>query len=350
MASFGFSSSGSGSGSGSAPKPGYIPGTIPGSQGATSTYAPPSLGFSPSSPTPIGSTYQDFSNIFKPPPGLDPGKIAADIQALLKQRMPGPITAPTIPNRQVNIPGGTYEGLTKGIYESQFAPVQRELQRQQGLADTALQGNLAGAGLAESGAGVAQVSQQDREFQQRTEDASRDISAAATAAGYNAQIAIETTNAQLAQERNLAQAGFQYAAQAENARNILQGNTMAAQGYLAALGINVDQAAKYRDSFLSYLGMKEQSRLAGDTTRLTAATTVFNGALQAASLNFTNDTNKARLALDAKTADQNFYMALHNVGDVAVTGLRPSESYGLSSPRLAGTSPARSDMFRGIGF
>lgn len=245
-----------------------------------------SAGTSPTStltPTPsptIGDSYKQFSSIFGPPQSIDPNKIAADIQRLINQHIAPTITAPTVTPAQIQLPGGTYDQYRKDLYNKDFLPVSQEVQRQRTQADTALSGQLAQAGLSDSGAGVGQREMQAEHYDTFLQQQAANMSAAAGATAAQAEIGVLSANAQLTQQARLANAGFDLTAQTENARNILQGNTMAAQGYLAALGISGQQAAAYRDSFLRYLGGEEQAAAQKDQFRLGAQSTYLNFTLQ----------------------------------------------------------------------
>lgn len=208
--------------------------------------------------------YQNGMPVIPPPPGgyIDPAAELAKLQAMLPP--PPTIVAPQVQAAQIQVPGGSYEAYQQALYESQFAPVERELSRQMANADQQVSAMMAQAGLADSGTGVGQRMDTMREYDQRIEDASRDISAAATASTEAARFNILTANAQLQQQASLANAGFDYQAQVANAQNILNGNTALAQGYLTALGISSQQATDWSKAYLSYFSEAERNKILKD--------------------------------------------------------------------------------------
>lgn len=246
--------------------------------------APQPVPYTPQGAPSPATIYSQYQGIFGPPQALNPMNVAHDIQSLFSQAQNAKITAPIATAPTVNIPGGGYDQLQESIYNAQFAPVERALEKQSARANRALAGNLAQAGLADSGAGVAQRSALARDYDQRITDAAYDISNAASAQRWNAQIAVEQQNANMALQTNLANAGFSLAAQQFNAQQLVRGNEQAAQGYLAALGINAEQAASYRSGFMQFLGIQNESALAKDKLGLDAASMLFNQKLQSASL------------------------------------------------------------------
>lgn len=289
-----------------------------GVQGGSTTSPTSTLTPTPS-PT-IGDSYRQFSSIFGPPKSIDPNKIAADIQRLINQQARPTITAPTVSPAEIQLPGGTYDQYRKDLYNKDFLPVSQEVQRQRTQADTALSGQLAQAGLSDSGAGVGQREMQAEHYDTFLQQQAANMSAAAGATAAQAEIGVLSANAQLTQQARLANAGFDLTAQTENARNILQGNTMAAQGYLAALGISGQQAAAYRDSFLRYLGGEEQVAASKDQFRLGAQSTYLNFLMQQRKLDVDqyqiesqNNTNAVRNALDSKQIDNQFKTAMEQI-------------------------------------
>lgn len=227
------------------------------------------------------------------PNAINPDQVLAKLQGLLPQ--PAPITAPTVTPATVALPLGasTYSQLAEAIYNSQATPVIRELGRQGDIAGEQLVGQLAQAGLADSGTGVGQRADLLRETQQRQEDVSRDVSAAATAQAINANLAVNQQNAQLEQQAKLANAGFNYESQVQNAANLLTRNQALSEGYLNAVGISGQQAAMWSQAYMQRLSEAERNRLLKDE-RLQQ----FHGEW----LNYL--INKEKIAEDRRQADQ----------------------------------------------
>jgi hypothetical protein len=140
---------------------------------------------------------------------------------------PPSVTAPSVSAAQ----GGftDFDALQQAIYHSEFDPVQRELQRQQGLAGEQLRARLSQAGLAESGTGVGQEVRQDEEFYRQITAAASDAANKSAVQRYGMEYTQSMDNAKLRQEANLANAGFSLQAQVENAKNLLTANVTTAQ-------------------------------------------------------------------------------------------------------------------------
>ena len=295
--------------------------------------APPELGPAPvASPgTTIGTAYGDFSRIFGPMTPIDPMRVARDIQGLFSQQ-PQNISAPTIVPAKVNFSEGA--ALQNAIYESQFRPVQRELQRQADLTDRAAAGQTAQSGLEDSMAGIAYRQRLARESGQRIEDASRDISASATATRIQTELSVAVRNAEFQQQARLAEAGFNIEGQKIAASNLLAGNGAAAEGYIRALGINADQANAYRAAFLGYLSEREKVDIARDTAAFDRYATLFNLMLQ-----------QKKIDSDAKLAMNEFRLKRDQLDlERERTALAEAESqrnFGLEQEKL--------DVTKGLG-
>jgi hypothetical protein len=188
--------------------------------------------------------------------------------------VPAPIQAAT-----VAIPGGTYEGLQSSFYNSAFAPVDRQLSIQQARDEQGLQGQLAAAGLADSGAGVGAQQRVAADYAERRMSASQQAADQAAQARYQAEIAVSSQNAAYAQQAgiqnaqnalqlNLANAGFSLDAQKANAANVLAGNIADAQAYLQTAGINAQQATAWRDDFIKLYGIQGNLALQSNAQNL----------------------------------------------------------------------------------
>lgn len=269
---------------------------------------------------PTTSYYDKFKGIFAPPKALDPMSVAADIKSLFGSTARS-VTAPRATAATVALPSGTGDRLRDALFAAQFNPVRDALAYQGQVQDKALAGQLAQAGLADSGAGVGQRAMLADEMGRRTEAAARDISASATAMGLQADLTIASQNASMQQQVNLANAGFNMAAQQFNAQQLLQGNTAAAQGYLAALGLNASQANAFRDSFLKYLGFEQSNDLGKSQLAQSAATALMNYQLQQRALDLqqyglvdAHNQEAARLALKEKEMNSGFLGSVGGMG------------------------------------
>lgn len=224
---------------------------------STTTYGSTASGTAGNIPPPVIPAFPGGQQAF-----VNPADALQQLQALLPP--PPMVQAPVVQASQIQVPGGSYDAYRDSLYQSQFAPVQRELSRQAGIADENAAGMLAQAGLADSGTGVGQRLDVAREYDQRIGDASSDISAAATASTEAARFNILTANAQLEQQANLANAGFDYQSQVANATNLLTNNNALASGYLQALGISGQQASAWTNSYLNYFSEAERNKIMKD--------------------------------------------------------------------------------------
>lgn len=290
----------------------------------------------PLTPTPTvdPSAYaQQFKSIFGAPQYIDPMTTASQIQsitqnALARQKPVPAITAPVVTPAQIQLPGGlSYEQYAKDLFNKEFLPVQQEIGRQSAQADKALSGQLAQAGLADSGSGVAQRELRAENFDTYLQNAAMDMSAAAGSTAAQAEFGVLSANAQLAQQASLANAGFNLTAQTATAQNILTQNAAiqsssqgAVQGYLAALGINAQQAQSYRDSFVRFIGQEESREGAKDAFRLNAQSTYLNFVMQQRALDQRhmeaeqqNNISAVRNALDSEQIDNQFNIAMAQI-------------------------------------
>lgn len=140
---------------------------------------------------------------------------------------PPTIVAPKVSAEQ----GGfkDFNELQQAIYRSEFDPVQRELTRQQGLADEQLKAQLAKAGLSTSGTGTGQLVRQDQEFYRQMAAAASDASQKAAVTRYGMEYTQSMENAKLRQEANFKNAEMDFGAQVQNATNILTARSITAQ-------------------------------------------------------------------------------------------------------------------------
>lgn len=174
------------------------------------------------------------------------------------------IQAPTVgPAARVEIPGGSREAYQNSLFNAQFNPIARQFDRNAAMQRRELAGNVAGAGLQGSGAGIGLIQQQAQQQSEDRAGLASDAANRATAASFGFEQQAALSNAERAQQSNLAQAGFDMQAQAQNAANVLQGNLANASNYLATIGMNVQQAQQARDSFMNLLGLRME-----DTARL----------------------------------------------------------------------------------
>jgi hypothetical protein len=176
------------------------------------------------------------------------------------------VTAPTATAAQ----GGftDFQKLQDALYRSEFDPIQRELTRQADLEDSRLNAQLAQAGLADSGTGLAQRGRQREEYNRQIAQAASDAAQRATAQRYGMEYTQSMENAKLRQQTSLANAGFNMDAQLNNARNLLTANLTRAQlGHEAAIaqaemqlrtmGLNLQQEQIARQQFLQLLNLQE---------------------------------------------------------------------------------------------
>jgi hypothetical protein len=248
---------------------------------------PPTIGTAaPGGTTSFADALKRYEGAFGPAPSVDTSKVDSFLRAAAA---PPTVTAPTVPAASIDIPRGSYAGLERSMYESQFRPVERELTRQRGIADTQLNAALAAAGLSESGTGIGQRAAQAGEFDRRSSAAAEDAANRAATARYQAEIGIATRNAELQQQTNLLRANLDVQAQTQNAANVLKGNVAAAEVYMQALGLNAQLVSQYRSNFLQMFTAEEQSTLARDRMALEASAQAFNQYLQLESLALNRD-------------------------------------------------------------
>lgn len=305
-----------------------------------------------------GYFQQQGTGGYDQPPGTynpDPSATADNLSAMHFGQMPTNVQAPWIPDRgaagmpsagQVDMSGMNasatmagappmihaphvnaeqggfqdFNALENSMYHSQFDPAQRELGRQQGLADQQLAAQLAQAGISESGAGVAQRSAQSDEYYRRMSAAAEDAATKASTQRYGMEYTQSMENAKMRQEANLANAGFDLQAQTENAKNLLtvnitnaqlgtqasiasaanrtqaavaqaQMNTQAsiagaqigaqrdianANNYLQTMGLNFQQADAAQKNFLGLMGLQEQDLQRMDDYQLNVTGLLYN--------------------------------------------------------------------------
>lgn len=189
--------------------------------------------------------------------GLGFGRAPEKVQA------PAPITtntvaAPTAQAARVAMPAGSRQGMERSIFASSFNPQAREFDRQAALQRRQLQGNVAGAGLGGSAAGIGLMQQQARDQSEQRAGLAADAGNRAAAASYQFEQQATLADAERQQATNLANAGFDAQAQQINAANALQGNLATAENYLKTVGLNMQQAQQARDSFLNMLGLRNE--------------------------------------------------------------------------------------------
>lgn len=181
--------------------------------------APPTL--APTAPAQAGQV--DWSHV----PTASGGTASGASASAASVAPPPSVVAPQVKAEQ----GGfaDFQALQDALYHSNFDPQQRELQRQQGLADQQLNATLAQRGLAESGTGVGQLVRQDQEFMRQMTAAASDSAQRAAVQRYGMEYTQSMDNAKMRQEANLANAGFTLTASVENAKNLLTANITTAQ-------------------------------------------------------------------------------------------------------------------------
>ena len=217
------------------------------------------------------------------------------------------ITAPHVTAEQ----GGfqNFDQLQNALYHSQFDPTQRELTRQQGLADQRMAAQLAQAGIAESGTGVAQRAFQSGEYDRQITAASQDAATKAATQRYGMEYTQSMENAKMRQEANFQNANMDLTAQTENARNILTANVTSAQlrtqaaiaqgqmetqaniagaqiqsqrdianadNYLKAMGLNMQSAQNARQDWMSMMQLQETDMARMDAYNLSLTELGFN--------------------------------------------------------------------------
>lgn len=221
------------------------------------------------------------------------------------------ITAPTVAPVTVAFPEGGYDQLRASLYESQMAPVRRELTRREAQERSQLNAQLAQTGLADSGVGVGQNQKLSREVGEQMGAASDRISESATARALEAQLAVATQQANIDIQRNLANANMDFAAQQVNARNILERGAFEANAYLTALGMDAARADNVRAQFLSFLDTQTKAALGQSEIARAALADIFGAVLQSEAaglrtqeLQETIRANKAREGLERSSLDQ----------------------------------------------
>lgn len=178
------------------------------------------------------------------------------------QNVPG-INAATMQAAEANIAPGGFDNYQQALYRSMVNPMQRTLTQQGAEDDRALQAELAQSGLASSGAGLGQLSQQRRQRSEQLRSASLEAADRATQQRFGAEYQQAQFNAQQQQAARLANAGFNMDAQKQNAANIIQGNIAQSENYLKTMGLNQQAAQAMREDFLQMVGLtqKELERL-----------------------------------------------------------------------------------------
>lgn len=194
------------------------------------------------------------------------------------------INAPTAQAAQMNIQGGDFGRFEDSLFRSQFDPVAREINRQGATDDRQLQAQLAQSGLASSGSGVGQIQAQTRERAQTIQNAATDAAQRAAAQRYGYQFSQEENNANLRQQTNLANAGFDMTAQQANADNILRGDTARSDTYLKTMGLNQQAAQAMRGDFLKVMDLAEADLQRMDNFQLQTLGVLLNNWLQQAGL------------------------------------------------------------------
>ena len=224
---------------------------------------------------------------------------------------PGMITAPRVTAEQ----GGfqDFDALERSIYKSNFDPVNRELERQRGMADERLAAQLAQAGIAESGTGVGQRAELSDEYYRKQIAASEDAASRAAQQRYGMEYEQSMKNAEMRQQANLANAGFDMQAQVTNAQNLLttnvtnaqiaaqlgtaqaqmdtqasiagaelsqQRDVAQAQMYLSTMGLNFQQAQAAQRNYLDLLGLQQQDLARMDQHELDVLSLWYNTCLK----------------------------------------------------------------------
>ncbi len=190
---------------------------------------------------------------------------------------------------RVEMPYGSGQQFERAAFRSQFAPVSREFDRQAAEQRGQLQAGVAGAGLGSSAAGIGLMQKQaadqtatrtalaseaaDRAalqrygFEQTAALTNQSAQQQANMANAGAQNQMALANAERQQQTNLQQAGLDVQAQQVNAANILQGDLANASNYLAAIGLDAQQAAQARNDFLALQGLRQEDLARMDSGR-----------------------------------------------------------------------------------
>ncbi len=261
--------------------------------GRPATPAPPSVsrysgGFSSS------SALRSINTAGTPPALPAPPDMARQFQEMFPQgpsavsqmrgAIPRPptITAPQLERVQLELPD--FDQLRESLFTSQFDPIRRELGLRAADEETLLRSRLAQSGLAESGVAIGQQQKLQADVSERVGAAASQVSAAATAAALEARLQAASQQAQIDQQRSLAQGQLDYGAQQQNARNILEFGTAQGQLLLGALGLDEQRAESIRSGFLSFLDSQTKARLQASEIARQSLADVFNAALQGEAL------------------------------------------------------------------
>lgn len=225
------------------------------------------------------------------PVGVD---VLGGVQRLGFGQMPNQAQVPTIGNDLERIYGPQamaaqtspidYQGLQNSMFESQYRPVERELNRQGDLADRRLQDQLAAAGISSSGAGIGQRQTARREVAQQVQNAATDAANRASQQRFGLQYQEAQDNANRRQQTALANAGFDLQAQQANASQLLQGDIARSDAYLRTIGLNNDMANQARSQFLNLLGVQQQDLQRMDQFQIQTLGMILNNWLQEGAL------------------------------------------------------------------
>jgi hypothetical protein len=198
---------------------------------------------------------------------------------------PPKIVAPTVSAEQ----GGftDFNALEQAIYHSEFDPQQRELTRQQGLADEQLKAQLARAGLSASGTGTGQLVRQDQEFYRQMSAAASDASQKAAVTRYGMEYTQSMSNAKLRQEANFKNADMNFGAQVQNAQNLLTLNIANAG---MATDVSKANAALATQASIAGAANQTQASIAGAQNQTQANIASMQAAADIAKANAANAT------------------------------------------------------------
>lgn len=230
-------------------------------------------------------------------PNLD--DILARLAPLVLGKIPGielpaDVVGPKVTPAQFNIAPEGFERFQEALLESEFAPIERQLTREEERAKRALEGDLGRRGLASSVAGIAALREQGEEFARRRLAAIEDASNRATVQRFGLEFAQGQDNARRRQEANLASAGFDAQARLANADNFLRGGIAGTQAalteqglsleaqrennrnFLASLGLTLEQGNNIRNDFLRLLGVQEADLARMDQFQLQSTSIIFD--------------------------------------------------------------------------
>lgn len=219
---------------------------------------------------------QRLSQIFGP---------GADFNAQVQNIRNAPtIGAPVVGQSLMNVAPQGFDAYQNALYKGAYEPTARSVNQQGQLAQRQLEAELAGAGLASSGAGVGQLAQQQRQRNEQLMASSQQAAYQATQQRYGAEFAQQQFNAGQEQARKLANAGFDLDTQKTNAANVLAGDAAKADNYLKTMGLNQQAAQAMRQDFLNMVGItqKELERL--DQSQMDKLGLVLNNWLQQGAL------------------------------------------------------------------